>query len=307
MPDGTVLLTEIRRGTISRITADGKVEVVAETGGGPNGLAIGPDGKGYVCNNGSSFEWIDIGDMTIPGPCPASHTGGSIQRVDLDTGNVETLFIEADGVQLRGPNDLVFDAHGGFWFTDHGVAPDHHPDRPGVYYARADGTEIRAVVHGTNSANGVGLSPRGDRLYVAETYPGQLWAWAVTAAGEVAPLPAAGTAPGAGGDRGEADHSGGTLLYDAPEGDLFDSLAVDGDGWVCVATIMRGGITAVAPDGSGHEHHALDDPIVTNICFADRTPGGEPDPERRTAYVTASATGRLLALEWPRPGLRLAH
>src|SRR6185312_1158196 len=52
MPDGSVLLVEIERQTLSRVTPDGKVTVVATTGGGPNGAAIGPDGKCYICNNG---------------------------------------------------------------------------------------------------------------------------------------------------------------------------------------------------------------------------------------------------------------
>ena len=56
MPDESVLVVEIARGTLSRVMPDGKVEVVAEPGGGPNGAAIGPDGKCYICNNGG-FEW----------------------------------------------------------------------------------------------------------------------------------------------------------------------------------------------------------------------------------------------------------
>lgn len=44
MPDGGVVLTEIRRGTITRVTPDGRKTVVAETRGGPNGAAVGPDG-----------------------------------------------------------------------------------------------------------------------------------------------------------------------------------------------------------------------------------------------------------------------
>ena len=65
MPDGSVILVEIKRGTVSRVAANGKVQVVAKTGGGPNGAAIGPDGKLYVCNNGG-FEWHEIGGMTCP-------------------------------------------------------------------------------------------------------------------------------------------------------------------------------------------------------------------------------------------------
>ena len=52
MPDGSVILVEIERRTLSRVTPDGRVEVIAELGGGPNGAAMGPGGKIYVTNNG---------------------------------------------------------------------------------------------------------------------------------------------------------------------------------------------------------------------------------------------------------------
>ena len=55
LPDGSVLVVEIARGTLSRVTPKGRVEVVADLGGGPNGAAIGPDGAVYVCNNGGSI------------------------------------------------------------------------------------------------------------------------------------------------------------------------------------------------------------------------------------------------------------
>ena len=42
LEDGSVLIVEIARGTLSRVN-NGKVEVVATLGGGPNGAAIGPD------------------------------------------------------------------------------------------------------------------------------------------------------------------------------------------------------------------------------------------------------------------------
>ncbi|MGZ0187826.1 MAG: SMP-30/gluconolactonase/LRE family protein, partial [Alphaproteobacteria bacterium] len=36
MPDGSVILVEIARKTLSRVTPGGKIEVIAELGGGPN-------------------------------------------------------------------------------------------------------------------------------------------------------------------------------------------------------------------------------------------------------------------------------
>ena len=41
MDDGSVLLVEIARGTLTRVTADGRVQVVADLGAGPNGAASG--------------------------------------------------------------------------------------------------------------------------------------------------------------------------------------------------------------------------------------------------------------------------
>jgi gluconolactonase len=83
MADGSVILTEIKGRRLTRVRPDGSKETVVETGGGPNGAAIGPDGAIYITNNGGAFEWLDNGGMTIPGPTPASHTGGMIQRFDL--------------------------------------------------------------------------------------------------------------------------------------------------------------------------------------------------------------------------------
>jgi gluconolactonase len=287
LADGSVLVVEIAAGRLTGVGPDGSVEVVAEVGGGPNGAALGPDGSIYVCNNGGCFEWEDRFGLTIPGaPPPEGWQGGSIQRVDLATGDVEVLYTESSSGPLRAPNDLVFDGTGGFWFTDHGVRLERSSDRTGLHYALADGTSCTEVVFPLDAPNGVGLSPDGSTLYAAETYAGRVWAWDVPAPGQVT---TDGGVPG----------NGGRLLCGLPGAQYFDSLAVDGEGWVCVATLVNGGITAISPDGSQVEQTPLPDPLVTNICF-----GGE---DLQTAYVTLSGTGRLIAIDWPRPGLRLAH
>ena len=143
MPDGSVVLVEIRGGRVTRIAPDGAQETVATPGGGPNGAAIGPDGALYVCNNGG-FEWHEVGGLTLPGNQPADYSGGRIERVDLATGEVAELYRACGDHALRGPNDLVFDAHGGFWFTDHGKTRARDRDRGGIYWARPDGSERRA-------------------------------------------------------------------------------------------------------------------------------------------------------------------
>jgi gluconolactonase len=283
MADGSVILTEIKGQRLSRITADGQKTTVAETGGGPNGAAIGPDGAIYVTNNGGAFEWIENGGLTIPGPTPPSHKGGLIQRIDIRTGAVTTLYSECDGRGLIGPNDLVFDKQGGFWFTDHGCSTPEGRKFGGLYYARADGSKIVRARDHLIAPNGVGLSPDEDVVYVADTQLGRLWAFDVAAPGELAPP--SGFAPG-------------RVICNLPGYQMLDSLAVEASGKVCVATIINGGITAFDPDGST-EHFAFPDLVTTNICF-----GGA---DLRDAWVTCSSTGKLFKCRWPRPGLKLNY
>ena len=110
MDDGSVLLVEIARGTLSRVTPDGRIHVVSQMGGGPNGAAIGPDGAVYVCNNGGFEYTTEVDGCFRPIAQARDYAGGRIERVNLATGKFERLFDAVDGVGLRGPNDIVFDA-----------------------------------------------------------------------------------------------------------------------------------------------------------------------------------------------------
>jgi gluconolactonase len=273
LPDGDVLVVEIERGTLSRIAPDGTVTVIAKPGGGPNGAALGPDGACYVCNNGG-FVWHDRNGLLYPGEQPADYSGGRIERIDLDSGRVEVVYDACDGRPLRGPNDLVFDRQGGFWFTDHGKTRARERDRTGVFYATVDGRSIREVIFPLEAPNGIGLSPDERELYVAETTTGRLWAYPVTAPGEVSR------------ERRLLPGIAGYYLY--------DSLAVDSAGNVCVATLIHGGISVLSPRGDAPRFIELPDLLTTNICF-----GGEGG---RTAFVTLSSIGELVSLPWPVAG-----
>ena len=281
MADGSVILTEIKGRRLTRVRPDGSKESVVETGGGPNGAAIGPDGAIWITNNGGSFVWLDNQGLTIPGPTPPEHQGGMIQRFDLRTGELSTVYEACDGRRLIGPNDIVFDRAGGFWFTDHGCSTPEGRKFGALYYAKTDGSHISRQRDHIISANGVGLSPDEDVVYVADTQLGRLWAFDVAEPGVLAPP--AGFAPG-------------RVVCNLPGYQLLDSLAVEASGKVCVATIINGGITAFDPDGTT-EHFPIPDLVTTNICF-----GG---PDMRDAWITASSTGKLYKARWPRPGLKL--
>lgn len=287
MPDGSVILVEIEAGRITRVHPDGRKETVAEPGGGPNGLAMGPDGKLYCCNNGG-FDWQDQGGFLTPHGIARDYSSGRIERIDIATGAVEVLYKSGDfGCVLRGPNDIVFDAHGGFWFTDHGkvdyAARTH--DIVGIFYAKADGSHLEEVIFPSNNPNGIGLSPDGKRLYVAETYTCRLMAFNIIAPGKVD-----GTA-GPGGP--------GIPLYRPAGYKFFDSLGVEECGNICVATIGECGITVISPEGREVEFVPTPDIFTTNICW-----GGA---DRRDAFICLSGSGRLARMRWPRPGLQLAY
>ncbi len=280
LPGGDVLLVEIEAGRLTRVAGDGSKSTVATLGGGPNGAAIGPDGRCYVCNNGG-FNWHEDAIGLRPAGQASDYSGGRIERVDLATGEIETLYTGTESGPLRGPNDIVFDRHGGFWFTDAGKARARDLDRGGVYYAAADGSSTTEVIYPMLTPNGIGLSPAEDQLYVAETHTGRLWCFDLDAPGSIVRQP-------------WPSPNGGRLLHTSPTYRLFDSLAVDAQGYICIATIFDGGISVIAPDGQFVEHVAIPDRLVTNLCF-----GGAGN---REAFVTASHSGRLLKIDWPRAG-----
>lgn len=291
LADGGVALVEIAAGRITRVSPDGVPTTLATPGGGPNGLAAGPDGSWLCCDNGG-FAWHE----TPPSPDlphgrlrpigqAADYAGGRLLRIGRD-GAVSTLYDRCGDHPLRGPNDLVPDGAGGVWFTDLGKVRPRDRDHGGVYWAALDGGRIvEAAWPIQGGANGIGLSPDGRTLYAAETEAGRLWSWPVLGPGVLGhdPWPAAA--------------HGGRLVCQLAGYRRLDSLAVTAAGTVVVGTLGPGELTAIDPDGAVRRVVRLPDPMPTNLCF-----GG---PGRRTAFVTLSTTGRLAALDWDEPGLAL--
>ena len=134
--------------------------------------------------------------------------------MNLNTGAVETLYTHAGDTPLHGPNDIVFDEDGGFWFTDFGKTFEDRIMRGAVYYARTEGAFIRRAAHPLLTPNGVGLSPDGRTLYVTETETSRLWSYPIVGPGELAHEP-------------WPSPNGGKLVHGLPGFQRFDSLAVE--------------------------------------------------------------------------------
>ena len=266
MADGSVIVVELAAGRITRCW-NGRAETVCDIGGGPNGAAIGPDGALYVCNNGG----LDLEKFQN---ARGNGHEGRIERVDLATGKFERIYDSCDSVPLQAPNDIVFDADGRIWFTDLGKTHDGIRTASGLFSALTDGSEIFAIDRHAVSYNGVGLSPDGASVYVADTHQARLWRY-----------------------ERRVDQQRPTWVATAPGPVGFDSLAVTQAGNICVATLYDGGISTITPDGTVSKFSIGDESYVTNIAF-----GGE---DMCTAYITLSQSGRLAKMRWDEPGLRL--
>ena len=287
LDDGSILAVDIEGGRVVRVD-DGEVSTVAIPGGGPNGLAMADPRTAVVANNGG-FLWTTVNGVSIPIDHPThtneppGFTGGWMERVDLHSGAVTRLYDSYEGGPLRGPNDLVFDAVGGLWFTDHGKGRFESVDRGALYYAPPGNGPLRQVAFPLLGPNGVGLSPDGTAVYVAETHTGRLWAWDLSAPGEVRPAAAS-----------LAVRHGGRCVVATPFS--FDSLAVEEDGRIAIGALGEG-IVVVTPDGAEVDVHPIPGDVTTNIAF-----GGL---DMKTAVMTLSRSGRLVRCAWPRRGLKL--
>lgn len=287
MPDGSVLVVELARGTLTRVGTDGSVRVVAELGGAPNGAAIGPDGAAYITNCGGN-SWHLVDGLLYPGARPDDFVGGSIQRVDLETGEVRTLYRSCGDNPLNGPNDLVFDRTGHFYFTDHGKSHDRMRDHGVVYYASPDGRSIEQLIYPLLTPNGIALDADETTLYVAETAPGRVLSFPLARPGVLAdPVQASGI--------GLLRNPVASLHGRVTGLEMLDSIAVDAAGRICAGLIdaPHGGI-AIFSGAREMEVIRLPDPVVTNLCFDVR--------DSSKAYVTLSASGRLVSVPWPSGG-----
>jgi gluconolactonase len=309
LPDGSVAVVEVKGGNLVRFaqSAGAWTEVQRiPLGLSPNGAALGPDGLLWVANSGG-YNFLPLGlppdskewTLNIPTTGATSQPAGCIQKVDLQSGAVTTFCATGSpggGQLLRAPDDLVFDAAGGLWFTDYGRLIGGAREVTGVFYLPAGSSQPQRKLDNRTSPNGIGLSPDGSRLYVAETQSRWIMSWELDPAKTGSIVDPKCTLDKA------------IPLAPMPNFAQPDSLALDEEGNIYVASMVvdglnpftPGGITVFSPNGEQLDYISIDtpipDPLPSNICF-----GG---PERKTAFITLGGTGQLVTRRMPIAGLR---
>ncbi len=242
-PEGTIFVgqalyfVDYARSDVLRLVGTKAVVIWHQDGCGANGLVEVPDGLLVAC-----FD------------------SGTVVKISLGGATLTTIRRDAAGQALATPNDLTADRKGGLYLSDSGSA-----DRPGKVFHISDDGVVHEVASGIRFANGIGVSPDGSTLYVAESPTGKVLAFPIMADGSL----------GAARDF--------IRLRDVlPTGRIDDatpdSLRVDAHGNVFVALYKGGGVAIVSPDGRLLKLLEVPSQHHTNLAIS---------PDEESLYVTA--------------------
>ena len=243
--DGRVYFSDWTAGEVLAAAPDGRCEVVARVKSLPLCTAWLPDG----------------GLLLVDSP------GGRLLRQDGDG----TRTVHAD-LGRAGWNDIVADGRGNAYVNRAGFDPMAGEEfRPGsVFLAAPDGT-VREVAGDIAFPNGMAVTPDGSTLIVADSYSGELVAFAIGAGGGLSDR------------RVWADLGDGTP----------DGICADAEGAVWYADVPHERCVRVAEGGA-----VLDAVEVERGAFACALGG----PGGTTLFITAAEWQGMTEPEPVRPG-----
>jgi gluconolactonase len=136
--------------------ASGELTTVRADANVANGMALAPDGRLLVCEQGTH------------------ETPARITALEPASGDVETIVDSWRGLPLNSPNDIVAARDGSIWFTDpsYGFLQGFRPQpQVGDYVYRFDPAtgRIEVVADSFDKPNGLAFSPDESLLYVGDS------------------------------------------------------------------------------------------------------------------------------------------
>jgi gluconolactonase len=242
-PEGTIFVgdrlyfVDYAQSSVLRLVG-GRTEVVwHQSGCGANGLVAVPSGLLVACFDSGTIVGISTAGATL-----------TTTRQD-DRGHT-----------FVAPNDFAADRNGGIYFSASGSAG--YPGK--VFYLGSDHV-VRGVASDVRFANGVGVSPDGATLYVAETPTGKVLAFAIKADGSL-------------GAARDFIRLRDIVAPDRNGAATPDSLRVDTHGNLFVALYKGGGVAIVSPAGALITLVDVPSAHHTNLAIS---------PDEKSLYVTA--------------------
>src|SRR5919202_2328757 len=159
-----VLLPAFRNVAIKRLALNGdqfpvspeNLSVVRESANMANGMALDHAGQLVICEQGTRSEH------------------GRISRLNLQTGELETVVYHWSGLRLNSPNDVVVKSDGTIWFTDpsYGFLQGFKAQPlvgDYVYHYDPHSGRLSVVADGFDKPNGLAFSPDESILYIGDS------------------------------------------------------------------------------------------------------------------------------------------
>lgn len=231
-------------GTIGKVDADGEASLFVKL----------PEGS---IGNGIRFN--SKGDMFI-----ADYTKHNILKVDMDTKEISVF---AHNEAMNQPNDIAIMDNDILLASD----PDWKNSKGQIWRIDSDGT-VALLEGNMGTTNGIEVSPDNKTLYVNESVQRNVWAYDLSAQGEI---------------------SNKRLLIKFEDFGM-DGMRTDVKGNLYITRHGKGTVVKVSPQGKILREIELKGKTPSNIAF-----GGSSG---KTAFITLQDNGNLETFDIEDPG-----
>lgn len=286
--DGRVWASD-QASACAEILPDGSLRRVGRAGGAPNGINMDAQGRIIIANFG-----VYEGEA------------GPLQRLDVETGEIEVLASEIGGQTLTACNYPIIAKDGTIYCT-HSTFADPWPKALDgrtdgfVFRVTPDGA-VEKLAEGLKFANGCCLDEDESHLYVCQTSGGNVVRYPLLADGRLGDRedygPVLGTFPTAQADPDNLPTPADMADWPYTDGNGFD---VEGNLWVTLPAANK--VVAITPDREmvtiAHDPtgEVLNDP--TNVTW-----GGA---DMKDVYFGSIGTDYVIKARSPVAGMKLIH